>query len=378
MKKKPNPERLLSFLFLLITLGVVLYVGFSGNDLNALGDALRAMSPAYLFLCLLSWMLYVLTDALAIHHFLRMQGQPIRIWQSLRAAMTGIYYSNVTPGATGGQPMEMYRLHKYGVSVGVSGSGMAVKFIVFQVVLLITGAVLWIAYIPKMASGMFNGADAEATGAAFNAMLASPGEVIGWMLVAVLIGFAICAMGLQKGVERITKWMMAILFVAMIALCIRVGVRIRLCKDPEASRQKWENHCESFLSSVHLVIRHPRDVLIQCLIALAQLMSLMLTIIAIYLAFGLSGATVGELITMGVLLYIGASYTPLPGASGAQEGGFAVLFRGIFPDAQLFVALLIWRFSTYYLSILAGVILTVAENVAALRARRSPGKGADA
>ena len=78
-----------------------------------------------------------------------------------------------------------------------------------------------VAYIPKMASGMFNGADAAATGAAFNAMLSSPAEMIGWMLVAVFIGFAICAMGLQKGVERITKWMMAILFVAMIALCIR-------------------------------------------------------------------------------------------------------------------------------------------------------------
>lgn len=42
--------------------------------------------------------------------------------------------------------MEMYCLHKYGVSIGVSGSGMAVKFIVFQVVLLVTGAVLWIAH----------------------------------------------------------------------------------------------------------------------------------------------------------------------------------------------------------------------------------------
>lgn len=78
-----------------------------------------------------------------------------------------------------------------------------------------------VAYIPKMASGMFNGADAAVTGEAFNAMLANPGELIGWMLVAVLIGFAVCFMGLRKGVERITKWMMAILFVAMIALCIR-------------------------------------------------------------------------------------------------------------------------------------------------------------
>ena len=78
-----------------------------------------------------------------------------------------------------------------------------------------------VAYIPKMASGAFNDADATVTGELFNSMLASPGELMGWMLVAVLIGFVICAMGLQKGVERITKWMMAILFVAMIALCIR-------------------------------------------------------------------------------------------------------------------------------------------------------------
>ena len=52
-------------------------------------------------------------------------------------------------------------------------------------------------------------------------MLANPGELITWMLIAVAIGFAICSLGLQKGVERITKGMTAILFVVMIALCIR-------------------------------------------------------------------------------------------------------------------------------------------------------------
>lgn len=78
-----------------------------------------------------------------------------------------------------------------------------------------------LAYVPKMASGMFNGGTAETTGMAFNALLANPSELLGWMLGAVVIGFLICSLGLQKGVERITKWMMAILFVAMIALCIR-------------------------------------------------------------------------------------------------------------------------------------------------------------
>ena len=68
---------------------------------------------------------------------------------------------------------------------------------------------------------MFDGGTAEVTGAAFNSMLANPSELLGWMLAAVVIGFLVCSLGLQKGVERITKWMMAILFVAMIALCIR-------------------------------------------------------------------------------------------------------------------------------------------------------------
>ena len=78
-----------------------------------------------------------------------------------------------------------------------------------------------LAYVPKMASGMFDGGTADVTGAAFSSMLANPSELLGWMLAAVVIGFLVCSLGLQKGVERITKWMMTILFVAMIALCIR-------------------------------------------------------------------------------------------------------------------------------------------------------------
>ena len=78
-----------------------------------------------------------------------------------------------------------------------------------------------LAYTPKMATGTFDGAGAEAAAATFSALLANPSELIGWMIAAVAIGFAICSLGLQKGVERITKWLMAILFVVMIALCVR-------------------------------------------------------------------------------------------------------------------------------------------------------------
>ena len=78
-----------------------------------------------------------------------------------------------------------------------------------------------LSYVPKMASGVFNGADAQMTAAVFSDMLADPAGLIAWMVVAVVVGAVVCGMGLQKGVERITKWMMATLFVVMLVLCVR-------------------------------------------------------------------------------------------------------------------------------------------------------------
>lgn len=40
------------------------------------------------------------------------------------------------------------------------------------------------------------------------------------MALVTVAGFAVCALGVQKGVERITKYMMAALFVLMVILCI--------------------------------------------------------------------------------------------------------------------------------------------------------------
>ena len=345
-KKKRNFQQLFSFVLLLFTLAVVVGIGLNGNDLQELGAALKQLSPFFLVLCVLCWGMYVLFNALTMHHFLKVQGYPIKLRQSLYAAIIGIYYCNVTPGASGGQPMEMYALSRYGVPVGISGSGMAVKFVVFQSVLLATGAVMWLFHADFVR---------EYAGGSWWFVL------LGYLANFVTIGLVL----LMAISPNAVRW--------VIGKCIAIGVKLKLCKDPDASKAKWEEHCTSFLSSVQLLMRRPRDLLIQCLIALAHLMSLMLVIVAVYHALGLEGIGISRLITMGVLLYIGASYTPLPGASGAQEGGFAFMFRSIFPDARLFVALMIWRFCTYYLSVLIGVVLTVKETISSLRADRKAG-----
>lgn len=97
-------------------------------------------------------------------------------------------------------------------------SAMAGNYILMMFYTTVGGWML--AYIYKTITGEFEGLDAEGVGNVFNSMLGNAGEMITWMLIIVIIGFAVCAIGLQKGVEKITKAMMLALLGIMIVLCI--------------------------------------------------------------------------------------------------------------------------------------------------------------
>lgn len=55
----------------------------------------------------------------------------------------------------------------------------------------------------------------------FGALLSNPSLMIFWMILATIIGLGIVSLGLQKGVEKITKKMMLALFALMFILAIR-------------------------------------------------------------------------------------------------------------------------------------------------------------
>ena len=73
-------------------------------------------------------------------------------------------------------------------------------------------------YFLETAGGVFAGLSPEEVGKAFGAMLADPVRQSAAM-VGVCVGTAaVCAVGLQKGLERVTKWMMLALLVLIVVL----------------------------------------------------------------------------------------------------------------------------------------------------------------
>ncbi len=96
--------------------------------------------------------------------------------------------------------------------------GMAGNYLLMMFYTTIGGWML--IYFFKMVKGDFVGLDADGVAQAFSNLTGDLKTMVIWMLVIVILGFLVCSMGLQSGVERINKTMMVVLFLLMVVLAI--------------------------------------------------------------------------------------------------------------------------------------------------------------
>ena len=83
-------------------------------------------------------------------------------------------------------------------------------------------------YFLKFLTGQFTASmDTAAVDGVFNAMLGNPSEMVLYMAIIVVTGFIVCSFGIQKGLERISKWMM----LALLALIVILAVNSILLDD---------------------------------------------------------------------------------------------------------------------------------------------------
>ncbi len=115
--------------------------------------------------------------------------------------------------------------------------GMAGNYLLMMFYTTIGGWILL--YVFKMAGGEFEGKNADEIAGVFGNLMEQPGLMTICMILVVAVCFGIVCMGLQKGVEKITKKMMILLLALMVILAIRSatlpgageGIRFYLLPD---------------------------------------------------------------------------------------------------------------------------------------------------
>lgn len=96
--------------------------------------------------------------------------------------------------------------------------GLAGNYLLMMFYTMVAGWMLYYVYV--MASGNLYNKSTEQIGNHFNGLLGNPKIMIFWTFVVVLLCIGICSLGLQNGIEKITKVMMLLLIVLMVVMAV--------------------------------------------------------------------------------------------------------------------------------------------------------------
>lgn len=340
---KRNLKKILSGLFIALSVVIVFFIAFSNTELTDAWKALGSLNVFWLAGLFLCWVSYVVFDAVGNWFCLHRQGFRVSLWKTVIISFVGLYYSNITPGASGGQPMQVNSMRKIGVPVGNGTTAVTIRLISNQFMVSMLSLVFFLlnrSFVYEQLEG----------GIWF--------VRVGWLINFSVVPLVLLAAFRKDWVRKIAWWIISLL------------ARLRLIRDPEKIRQRVAAILETYHSAMLDLLRSPGQILLQCFFSALSVMALTGSIVFVYHAFDLSGVAWYRIQTISLLLFVSASYTPLPGASGAQEGGFLYYFRNIFTGGTSGVALLIWRFFTYYLSLFIGLIMLLVEKLTIRRTGR--------
>lgn len=327
------------FTFATLSLSAIILFVFlvSNNGLATLAEIIGSLQFGWLAATLVAvaggWLLEGLVLHIIIQHVWKKDGWEYK--KSYNVGMTGLLYNAITPSATGGQPMQIYTLHNMGMDTGVACSVIAVKTLIYQVVMLVYAMVMVIDKIRYFQTNVTN----------FSFV-----TIIGIICNSTFIALVFLFMVSEKTTDRLLRW------------GLRLGCRMKLCRRPEERYAKIHSQLELFHHASRVMGKASAKMyLVTSLLTFAQITINCLIPFFIYRSFGFSGWEVITMIAALMFVSMVSAFVPLPGSSGGAEACF-YLFFGTYFKNTIWAAVFLWRVLTYYFNILAGAICTYCNN----------------
>ncbi|MGI6168683.1 MAG: lysylphosphatidylglycerol synthase domain-containing protein, partial [Christensenellales bacterium] len=139
---KPNilqkiKKHLFTIISLTVTFVILMYFFFSTDGVENLGTILMQLQPFWLVLSLAFMVVYWLLEAVMLHILtLGIYSEKWNFRNSFMNAMVGMYYSALTPFATG-EPMQIYYMKRHGMDIGPASSVVALKSLSYSIILTV-------------------------------------------------------------------------------------------------------------------------------------------------------------------------------------------------------------------------------------------------
>lgn len=308
-----------------------------GGILPIWGENIR-----YIVFALLCMVAFYLFDSLKFFFMIRRTTKQWRPLLSLKVSVLGKYYDNITPLAAGGQPIQVYYLNKEGIPGGVAGAMPVVNFFFSQLAFVIIAVLLF----------AFN-AGALQTGAVIIAYI---GAIISITVPVAVILFSI----FPKTTWKLLKKILNLLH------------RLRIVKDLPKTKKKVRTVIFDYARSLGLLTKSKLLILTNSVLSLLMQIAYCSVAFFVLRAFGDTTSKWIDVLTMCFAVYATISYIPTPGASGAAEVSFGIIFAGLAAGVTAhFWGTLLWRGVSYYLTLLFGLVVILANSFSSKKRRQN-------
>ncbi len=318
--KKGMINAIIFLFFVILTFSILL----KDNNLAEMLEMMKQVDKKFILISILCMCCFVLSEGINIARTLKLLDCKIGFRSGIRYALVGFFFSSVTPGASGGDPMQLYYMKKDCLPLGHSALAILTEFSSFQFVTVMMGIIGFVMNHQFIEDSVGNIKYLLFLGVFINAVI---------LLVVLLMIFS------KKLIRKL-----------LIVVC-QILKKLHYKKIKRFQRKCLEQ-IKEYKTGANLLIKHPK---VLCKIIGTTILQVILyhsIPYFIYLALRLEGASFFQFVTLQAVLYIAVSGIPLPGAVGVSEGGFLGIYKLLFPAELLSSSMLLSRGISFYLFVL--------------------------
>ncbi len=322
---------ILSFSCIWMVLKLTRAEGLLAN-LLAVGASTLALS---LLLVVGSW----IVDALRLKILASAMGGKVRFMDALKITVVGSFMAGVTPFDTGGEPLKIYFLHKEGLSIGASTAAVTLgafshatsRFLLWllaPVVMLLTGS-SW--EVPSVIRTTL---------------------VIGILVYLFFMALMIAVIFWPEWVEVFASKLFEIRWVKKLV--------------PQSSidsiLEQIRTSAYEFRDGIKKVRLSGSHAIFAMLLSVAYWL-IVIAVPALIVRSMAPQVSFTQVFFVAMAVYLVMAYVPTPGSSGGAEVGSAYFFASILPSKMVGAFVVVWRFVTYYFTMLVGGGIAVIETI---------------
>lgn len=326
--KKPNiKKRILTVVFIAFNVGILFWIALSEfGDTGSHADLSSVHINGWLLIP--AALLFIVGFGSECFKYALMTKKLGRQpdWRvGVRTTMLGRYYDNITPAAVGGQPFQIHYMYTHGVKDGYAAMIPVIGLMSTQLGFLIVAFFTFVLF-----------------GYTIDPVVMGTG-LLGLIFYALLPVAVLVATFNPKLVKKIVSWGVALL------------AKVHIVKDRATAEAKTEASIEQYTNCVKKIIKNKKLTII--ILALSVVFHISITALPFFILKAFGGeinffACFATVLAITSSIYI----IPTPGNAGAAESVFFLVFKSL-TTGYVFWAVLFWRFFTYYIYIILGLII---------------------